>query len=334
MKNIGYVFKQLPHMNYKAACDKLRRLHEKTSRSYLKLSVDMASCAVKHGAGYMDYDLFEMYNLTEAQRSTYLTRGRNNALVKKYNDESYAHYFNNKNELDAKFNDYLKRDWVSTKENSEDEIRAFMDKHPRFIAKPINGECGKGVEKIDLDSFPGGAQAAYRHLTENETGFVLEELIKQHPAVSAIYPNAVNSVRVVTITKDGKTNIICTYFRIGNNGKPVDNFNSGGMVAPVDKNTGIVTDRAIDKQKRLYSSHPQTGAPIKGFQFPFWDDALELVRQAAKEVPKMAYIGWDIAFGENGPQLIEGNDFPGHDIYQLPEHTPNKIGILPEFEKI
>ena len=36
--------------------------------------------------GYMDYDLFEMYNLTPEQRDTYLTRGRNNDIVVKYND--------------------------------------------------------------------------------------------------------------------------------------------------------------------------------------------------------------------------------------------------------
>ena len=50
----------------------------------------MKDCAVKYGAGYMDYDLFEMYNLTPEQRDTYLTRGRNNALVVKYNDKAYT----------------------------------------------------------------------------------------------------------------------------------------------------------------------------------------------------------------------------------------------------
>jgi len=28
---------------------------------------------------------------------------------------------------------------------------------------------------------------------------------------------------------------------------------------------------------------------------------------------------------------VEGNNFPGHDIYQLPEHTPDKIGMYPKF---
>ena len=74
-----------------------------------------------------------------------------------------------------------------------------------------------------------------------------------------------------------------------------------------------------------------TGTPIKGFQFPDWEKAIELVLGAAREIPQMAYVGWDIAFTPDGPCLVEGNNFPGHDIYQLPEHTPDKIGVYPKF---
>ena len=48
--------------------------------------------------------------------------------------------------------------------------------------------------------------------------------------------------------------VICAYFRIGN-GKCVDNFNSGGMVAPVNEVTGEVMDKAIDKIK-IYMNTP------------------------------------------------------------------------------
>ena len=74
-----------------------------------------------------------------------------------------------------------------------------------------------------------------------------------------------------------------------------------------------------------------TGTQIQGFQFPDWEAAMDMVRQAAEMIPELGYLGWDIAFTEEGPILVEGNEFPGHDIYQLPEHTPNKIGIMPKF---
>ena len=327
MKDIRYVCKRLLDMNYKAMFQKLHSIHKKTGKSYLWLLWDMQHCATNYGAGYMDYDLFEMYNLTDAQRDTYLTRGRNNALVKQYNDMSFGHILRNKGEFNQRFSDLVGREWALL--SQKEEALALMRRQGIFMAKPLNGTCGKGIEKIDLKKH-GSAEEVYEQLSQ--TGeYLLEEVIPQHPAVSAIYPHAINTVRTVTIRKDGVTHIICTYFRIGNNGRHVDNFNSGGMVAPVDEKTGIVADRAIDKNKILYADHPMTGTPIQGFQFPDWDKAMELVKEAAARIPEMGYLGWDIAFSANGPLLVEGNEYPGHDIYQLPEHTPHKIGVMPKF---
>lgn len=329
MANLGYVFRRLLDMNYKAMWNMVNYLHKKTGKSRLWLLKDMKDCAVKYGAGYMDYNLFEMYDLTDAQRDTYLTRGRNNALIKKYNDQSYVHIFNNKDEFNELFEEFLHRDWVLVKPENKDKVLSFFAKHDRFMVKPLDGCCGKGVELVELSRF-ASPEAAFDALVSGAP-VELEELIVQHEAVSAVYPNAINTVRTVSITKDGVSHIICTYFRIGNGGRHVDNFNSGGMVAPVDEVTGIVKDRAIDKNKTLYANHPMTGAAIKGFQFPDWDKAMDMVRQAAVRVPQVGYVGWDVAFGVDGPMLVEGNNFPGHDIYQLPEHTPDKIGMMDKF---
>ena len=67
MKNIGYVFRRLLSMNYGAMLKKINQIHKKTGKSRLFIFRDMKTCAVNYGAGYMDYDLFEMYNLTAEQ---------------------------------------------------------------------------------------------------------------------------------------------------------------------------------------------------------------------------------------------------------------------------
>ena len=36
---------------------------------------------------------------------------------------------------------------------------------------------------------------------------------------------------------------------------------------------------------------------------------------------------------DKGIDIVEGNSYPGHDIYQLPPHRTNGIGVLPRFEK-
>lgn len=330
MKDIGYVIRRLFHMDYAAMLKKINSIHKKTGMSRLAIFRDMQKCAINYGAGYMDYDLFEMYNLTDAQRDTYLTRGRNNALVKKYNDMTYGKYFTDKAAFNERFGDYIHRQWILIREDNREEVLSFIRNHPVLIAKPLDGCCGRGVEKLTVADY-GSAEGCLEHLLSLGVQYEIEELLVQHPAVSAVYPHAINTVRTVTVNHKGNVRIICTYFRIGNGGKHVDNFNNGGMVAPVDENTGIVRDRAIDKQKNLYAEHPMTGTPIQGFQFPDWEKAMDMVRKAATEVPQMGYIGWDVAFTESGPCLVEGNDFPGHDIYQLPQHTPDKLGMMEKF---
>lgn len=327
--NMGYMVKRIVKMNYRAFFDKLDSLQSKTKRSRVYLLWDMLNCAVKYGAGYMDYDLFEMYNLTPAQRNTYITRGRNNALVKKYNSKDYVRFFDNKAEFNIRFADYIHRDWILFDENKEDVLN-FICNHDIIIAKPVDGACGKGIQKIATSDYPR-AESIYQELAESNTKLLLEDLIVQHPMVDEIYSLAVNTLRVVTIHSEKQTKIVCTYFRMGNNSNFVDNFNSSGMVAPVDELTGIVKDKAIDKNKNLYEIHPYSGTSIKGFRFPFWSDAMDMVRKAAEVIPQIGYVGWDIAFTPNGPCIVEGNPFPGHDIYQLPEHSPCKQGVYEKF---
>ena len=327
--NIGYLVKRIVKMNYSAFFEKLTSLHVKTGKSRLYLIWDIFKCGVKYGAGYMDYDLFEMYNLTPSERNTYITRGRNNALVKKYNNKDYVHYFDNKAEFNARFAEYIQRDWISFNDNKEDVIR-FIKAHNVIVVKPVDGACGKGIRKIIVSDYPD-AESVYNELEKSDRNLLLEEVITQHPKINEIYPLSVNTLRVVTIHHEGKTKIVCTYFRIGNNLYFVDNFNSSGMVAPVDEFTGIVKDKAIDKNKNLYEVHPFSGTPVKGFRFPFWDEAMDMVKNASKVIPQMGYIGWDVAFTPNGPCIVEGNPFPGHDIYQLPQHTPDKHGVYEKF---
>lgn len=349
MNKIIYILKRLKTLDRRAMLEKVNSIHVKTQKSKLSILFDMQKCAALYGAGYMDYDLFEMYNLTEKQRNTYLTRGRNNDLVTKYCDLNKLHYFQNKDEFNTIFKNYIKRDWIRVNNIPKEEVIKFLNKHSEFMAKPIDGGCGKGIEKLQTSNYKS-LDELYEYLTKQGNNYELEEVIKQHENVAKIYPNSINTVRIVTIvtTKDGKSilkipkqkrkevelepHIICAYFRIGNGGKCVDNFNSGGMTAPVDEKTGIVLKPAIDKKKNIYESHPQTGENIKGFKFPYWNEAIKLCKKACQEIPEMGYVGWDVAFTPDGPLFVEGNEFPGHDIYQLPVHTPEKIGMMPKFE--
>lgn len=121
---------------------------------------------------------------------------------------------------------------------------------------------------------------------------------------------------------------------MGGSTAPVDNLHSGGLFAPIDLETGIISHPGYDKKHVLHKCHPVSGIPIAGFQIPFWKEVKKLARSLAVEVPQMRYIGWDIAVTETGPLMIEGNNHPGYDILQMPPHTPDRIGMLPVFERL
>ena len=54
--------------------------------------------------------------------------------------------------------------------------------------------------------------------------------------MNKLYPCAINTVRILTVYRyDEEVKIIAAYQRIGNNGNIVDNFNGGGMTAPIEK---------------------------------------------------------------------------------------------------
>ena len=67
---------------------------------------------------------------------------------------------------------------------------------------------------------------------------------------------------------------------------------------------------------------------------PYFKEAIELCFKAAMDTPDVRFVGWDCYIGENGPGIIEANDYPDYYFWQLPELTPDRKGLLPYFEKL
>ena len=286
----------------------------------------MIWCALKYQAGYMDYWLFEMDTLNNKQRKTIVTRGKNNEIVKKYNNQEYIKYLNNKIMFNKKFNKYLKRDWMELKDNNIDEFKSFINRHNHIIVKPVNLCCGKGIEIFEVNN--ENYKTIYNNLIDTKRTLI-EEVIKERKEIAKLHPTSVNTLRLVTLNYK----LVVAFLRIGNNNAVVDNFNHGGMAAPINIETGLIEYPAIDKNENLYYKHPLTNEKIKGFIVPDMMELKDYVEKLAREIPEVRYVGWDVCPTENGPAIIEGNEFPGHDIYQLPPHRQNGIGLMPIFEE-
>lgn len=325
MGKIRYVFKRIKNMNFENFFKTIDDVHKKSGKPKIFIFFDTIVCGFKYQAGYMDYQLFEMYKMNAKERKTVITRGINNEIQKKYNNPEYIKYFRDKALFNKTFSKYLHRDWIYLDDNCE-EFEKFLKGKDEIIVKPTSGTCGKGIRKIKVDEKK--SKELFEELIKDDTKLV-EEVAVQCDELAKFHPASINTIRVVTL----KGKVVVAFLRMGNFGNVVDNFNHGGLAAPIDIEDGKIKFSAIDKSHHESDIHPYTGVRIKGAEIPKWDDVVKLCEEASKVVPEVGYVGWDVCITKDGPILIEGNEFPGHDIYQLPPHRNGNVGLLPVFKK-
>lgn len=325
MSKVTYLIKRISKMNYANFFKTIDQVHEKNGKNKVGIFFDVINCGLKYQAGYIDYYQFEMFKMNKEERKTVITRGINNKITKEYNDMSYAYKFEDKALFNKLFDKYLNREWIFLDNNLED-FKKYLKGKKEVIVKPLSLSCGKGVEKINVKDWK--VEELYDHLIKSGQ-LLVEDVAIQNKVLDKIYPNSVNTLRIVTLNKK----VVAALLRIGNYGNVVDNFNHGGMVTTIDIETGEVKYPAIDKECNVYEIHPMTNTKIVGTKIPMWKDVIKLCEEACDIVPELGYVGWDVCLGEEKPFLIEGNDFPGHDLYQLPVHRSDNFGLLPVFEK-
>lgn len=275
-----------------------------------------------------------MDQMSARERKQVLTSGKNRLYVAALNDRAAsARYFDDKAAFLRRFSRFTGREFLEiTDATTPTEVEAFLQRHPVFMAKPRDGMCGKGVEKRRADEF-ADAQALLSHLRQTGRA-LLEEVIVQHAALQSLYPHAVNTVRVVTLSDGRDPHVLYACLRVGAGGGVVDNFNSGGLSVPVDLADGTIRMPALNRRGERFEHHPDTGVAFRGLRLPLWEESLALVKEAARVVPAVRYVGWDIALTPQGPVLVEGNPFPGNGIVQLYGQGPGDRGILPRFEQV
>ena len=106
------------------------------------------------------------------------------------------------------------------------------------------------------------------------------------------------------------------------------------MTAPIDEKTGIIKFPAMDKKKNIYYEHPMTKTKIVGFKIPKYKEAIKLVKIAAKVIPEIRYVGWDIAITKDGPVIMEGNEYPSYGLVQYYLFNDEHEGHLAQISKI
>lgn len=143
---------------------------------------------------------------------------------------------------------------------------------------------------------------------------IFESVVQQTKQFSAFNESSVNTVRfMTTLWPDGSARVIATWFKVGRAGKCVDNAGNGGNVdAAIDVETGkiynVVQFDGWRKTKSI-EYHPDSKSQLEGVVIDNWQSIKKDVERFQQAFPFCKAAGWDIAITDDGPVVIEVNDF-------------------------
>lgn len=172
------------------------------------------------------------------------------------------------------------------------------------FAKPSVDSCsGVGCEVFNTDSREEALEL-FRRLDNN---FVIQERLKCHADLAAIYPGSVNTFRVISYIWNDRIKICPVILRIGQGGKYLDNAHAGGMFIAVDDD-GTLHDTAFTEFNTQFTKHPDTGLKFGGWKIHMFPKVLEAAKRIHEAIPQVGVVNWDITLGEDGEAvLMEGN---------------------------
>ena len=120
------------------------------------------------------------------------------------------------------------------------------------------------------------------------------------------------------IDKNGDVHILKAKYRVGV-GDAITDTSEGCIAYPISIEHGCIEGPGINEvlNSKIYFYHPGCEKLVVGLRIPMWKRVLEIVTSAAKMIPQIRYIGWDIAITNNGVEIIEGNHNPYHGTFEI-----------------
>jgi|tagenome__1003787_1003787.scaffolds.fasta_scaffold20876231_2 hypothetical protein len=210
---------------------------------------------------------------------------------------------------------------------TERPLEAFFGERGRpVVLKPSFGTHGDGIVFVDragrtlrLRGSGGEGSASPEALARRirRSEYIVAPLIEQAAYAREIFPDAINTVRVVTMldVDTGRPFIALGVHRFGTcRTAPLDSFSKGGVVAEVDLESGALGTLVAppDRGRRVtLDTHPDTGTDVRGRQVPRWRELTAHLLEIADRLRFLPYVGWDVIVTDDGFLINEGNTQPG-----------------------
>lgn len=300
---------------------------------------DLCVVALRHGLDAQVYYMFELYRSEHrARTSGYLTRYEmKNGLYKVLTWQV------SKTKRRIMLGDKLGMNRICEENRiptvpilivAEDASLEYRCERPAglerdLLLKPRQSKGSRGIEVI---RHSGGKYVCENGTTLNQDGLIalierrskeapilVQPLIKNHPGLADLADQALMRMRVITCL-DQAGNPVLTHAVLSNlckleTGWPTD-IELGAAVDLESGALGIMTGDKADMWLDWSEDHPITHARVLGRVVPCWDEIRSIALAAHSACRDRALVGWDIAVGEDGAVLLEGNSYPDVDFLQ------------------
>ena len=280
----------------------------------------MREAMINYRWDFDEYFIFHYDEYDDAKRRSFVPEFDKNVFCDIVNDKTQADVFLDKWTTYEHFKDFFGRDVFNIRHLNDlqsHEFEQFIAKHPSFIMKPVYGTRGAGIQVINTGSIHEAREVLSYLYAKGIKAMILEELIVQDDKLAALHRESAKTLRVTTIRYDDHVDVIFAYLRMGKGASVIDNASAGGVFGVINIETGKIY-AACDRLGGTFEKHPDSGINLIGFEIPRWNEVKEFVKRAAQVLPKVRYVGWDVAVTQTGCVLIEGND-KGRWSFQIPK---------------
>ncbi|WP_447969907.1 sugar-transfer associated ATP-grasp domain-containing protein [Nitrospira sp. M1] len=233
---------------------------------------------------------------------------------------------------------------------SQDTLATYLknqDVYPIFV-KPSHGNFGRGAHYLSAYHsedesvvFANGTQSTLAEFigsleTTLSGGQIFQDVFKPHPDLASRCGARSSTMRVVVIITKQGPQLCRAVWKIPTGSNIIDNFQhgrTGNLLASVDVKTGDVyrvIGHGADGEFTEISIHPDTGIDLMPLRIPDWAKAEDLCLTAARLLPGLRLLHFDVAIADTGPLLLEVN-FRGN--LDLLQHASGKGFLSPEVHR-
>lgn len=195
-------------------------------------------------------------------------------------------------------------------EITRDDAAELLNDAGECFAKPTVDSCsGRGCCLVDFMS--GIDRVSNRPVIEVLRGMgadcVIQERLRCHESITRLYPNAVNTFRIMTYRWGNELCVAPAIMRIGRGGGYLDNAHQGGVFIAVD-DCGRLGSFALTEFNERFERHPDTGVLFDRYRIEGFARCVDAAFAVHRQMPQIGVANWDFTLDEAGePVLLEVN---------------------------